>query len=327
MKKILLIKMFIFLIILNCYSQNLVENYSFENYNFTSCQISNEFSDILISWDSPNNKVGDVYFTIISQDCYYYQPNSTYSGPIGLKGSENPSEGEVFVGIWVYTIDGLEQREYIRGQLSNVLEEGNTYSVKMKISLADYMESYVGELGIAFMETQDVQTIGDLVDTEPQLIINSGLDVRDGWFEFDTSFISDGNYKYFIIGNFKSDENTETIPNSGASGAVSTYGAYYYFDEISVELEMVNSVSENEHSLIEVYPSIVKENIMFKIKGSNINNCRIVNQFGQILKEEKINNRKEGSFECAFLKPGIYYLISQDKNGLLLSTSKFIKMK
>lgn len=324
MNKFLLSKLFIILIAISSHCQNLVLNNSFENYNYASCNISNEFNDILIDWDSPNNMAGDVYFTNISQECYLYQPDSSYDGPIGAKGSETPSEGEVFVGIWVYTIDGLEQREYIRGQFSDVLEGGKTYKVKMKISLADYMESHIDELGILFSETQEVQTIGDLIDAEPQLIINSGLDVTEGWVEFDTKFTADADYEYFIIGNFNSDDDTVLSPNPKASGASSTYGAYYYIDEVSVELDISNSTNEIALSSIDIYPNPAIESILYRVNGGNISSYSILNQFGQTLKNEEIDNKEEGFIDCTSLSPGMYYLIGQDKNGLSLSTTKFI---
>jgi hypothetical protein len=325
MKKATLLHIFMTIMVLHSYSQNLVLNYSFENHNYTPCQIVDQFSDILVDWDSPNGQSGDVYFTTIAQDCYYYQPNSTYSGPIGFKGSELPSEGEVFAGIWVYTIDGLEQREYIRGQLSAPLSTGDTYRVKLNFSLADFMESSVSELGIAFVETTSIQTNGDLVLSAPQLIIHSGLEVSQGWASFDTSFVSDGNYEYFIIGNFKSDADTETKPNPGATAAPGTYGAYYFFDEISIEMEMPNSVAEAQQSMISIYPTIVHESLFINVTGKHISHYRIINQFGQIVKEDKLPPGKEALVDCSFLKPGIYYL-STYSNGLPASSYKFIKI-
>lgn len=326
MKRIFFTNVFI-VFFLNCYSQNLVKNYSFESYHFLSCGITEQFNDAMIDWDSPVGTKGDIYSTTLPQDCYNHQPNTTYSGVIGIKGSASPSEGTVFVGIWVYTVNGLQQREYIRGKLTNALQVGSTYRVKMKISLADYMESYVGELGVAFMETQTVQSSGNLILATPQLVINEGLDVDNGWYEFETTFVSGGNYKYFIIGNFKSDANTVTYPNPDASEAVSTYGAYYYIDEVSVELVSVNSVIENEQSQIQVFPSLVEGSIQYNIQESAINNFKIVNQFGQIVRDEMINDNKEGFIDCSLLVPGMYYLVGANSNGLPISSTKFIKVK
>ena len=326
MKNLLLILLFTCLGAINSSGQNLVMNGSFENVNFNSCGITDDFAEILMDWDSPNASAGDVYFTDISQDCYNYQPNSTYSGPIGFKGSELPSDGAVFAGIWVYTIEGQEQREYARGRLSDPLVVGSTYRVKLKISLADYMESSVGELGIAFLESQQVQTSGSLVLDEPQLLINSGLEVYDGWVEFDTTFVSDSNYEFFIIGNFKSDSDTETFANPNASGAVSTYGAYYYIDEVSVELETVTAIEAKDRSQITVYPNPVIDNLSFKVEGSPINSFGIFNLLGEKVREVSLNAIRTGTIECASLKPGIYFLVGYDAWGNASSRLKFVRV-
>ena len=324
--KLILTLLSFFILALNCFSQNLVKNYSFENYNYTVCDITELFNPIFDEWDSPNSSGGGVYSTTIGQTCYYFQPNSTYDGPISFKGTETPSEGNIFVGIWIYTINGFEDREYIRGELNSPMEAGLTYRVKFKISLADFMESYVGELGIAFTETTSIPLDNQLVLTEPQITINSGLDKREGWTEFETTFVSDGNYNYFIIGNFKSDADTETFDNPGASGEPSTYGAYYYIDEVVIELDGATSSKELKPFQIEIFPSIVTENLTFNLKEHNLNQFNIVNQFGQIIQVEKVNSRTTGFISCESLAAGVYYLIGQDKNSLVRSTTKFIKV-
>lgn len=314
-------------IVLSGFSQNLVKNYSFENYNYTSCDIADDFSNIVIDWDSPNSLEGDVYFTTISQDCYYFQPNSTYPGPIGLKGTEYPAEGDVFAGIWVYTINGTEQREYVRGELSSPLEVGESYRLKLKISLADYIEYYIGELGIAFFGTQNVSLDGDLVIAEPQLIIHSGLDQSEDWFEYHATFTCDDHYNYFIIGNFKSDAETEIFPNQGATNEPGTYGAYYFLDDVSIELEEVNLVNESDRKPIVIYPTIVNTHINLKTKENNIHKYQIINQSGRIMKANLFNIHTSGGIDCSDLNSGLYFLICFNENNEQISIHKFIKVE
>ncbi|MFK8056306.1 MAG: hypothetical protein AB8F78_09335 [Saprospiraceae bacterium] len=323
MKYSLLLSLSTLLFILNATSQNLVENHSFEDQRFAPCGIASQFEAILPGWDSPSRLGGSVYSTSIDQDCYNFQPNSSYSGPVGMKGTESPSDGDAFAGIWIYTIEGQEIRQYMRGQLSKPLIEGKSYKVKLKVSLADFMESSVGELGIAFMKDTEIQRDGDLIIAEPQLRITTNLNITNGWAKFDETFVSDGDHNYFIIGNFKSDIETDIFQNPSASGANSTYGAYYYFDEVSVEEVTVNSTSSQPLESLSVYPTLVTSQLTYELKGSTFKEFKIVNTFGRTIKKVNTNGQMHGQIECSSLAPGSYFLIGENQDGKRVSTKFF----
>jgi hypothetical protein len=311
--------------VLNSNGQNLVANGGFENVNFSSCEIADNFTQILVSWDSPNGMAGDVFFTNIAQDCYTFQPSSTYSGPTGLKGTEMPSEGFVFAGIWVYTIEGLEQREYARGQLSSPLQIGATYRFKMKLSLGDFMESSVGELGVAFMETDQVQTNNHLILAEPQIIIDTQLNISEGWAEIDATFESDGAHEFFIIGNFKPDSETETIANASSSGEPGTYGAYYFIDEVSLELEVLISADAVGTFSLEIFPTLVQDQITIRVGEQGISRLSLINHVGQTCMERTVSD-PETHIDCSALGAGMYYVLAQDRFGDVLARAKFLKV-
>ena len=64
----------------------------------------------MIDWISPTAAAPQVFFTTIEDTCYNFQPLSQYIGPLGLKGNQTPRTGDVMVGLWSYTISGLNQR-------------------------------------------------------------------------------------------------------------------------------------------------------------------------------------------------------------------------
>ncbi len=99
--------------------QNLIPNPSFEDTANVSCGIFlvNDFNSSINYWNNPTQGTPDIYTTNVDPSCWNYQPNSTYGGPIGLKGTQLPRTGDVFAGFGCYTIHNLNQREYIQSPL------------------------------------------------------------------------------------------------------------------------------------------------------------------------------------------------------------------
>src|SRR5688572_6958412 len=104
MKKTLLMTGMIVCSLLS-YSQNLVPNPGFENPGNIDCGIyvSSNFTQSITSWTVAGG-TPDLYSTQIDQACFNFQTNSTYAGPIGLKGPQAPHGGRIFAGIFGYTL-------------------------------------------------------------------------------------------------------------------------------------------------------------------------------------------------------------------------------
>ena len=123
-------------------AQNLVRNPSFENLLMLPCDImiTGEMALIEQDWYSPTDATPDVYSTIIPQSCFLFQPNSTYPGPIGLKGTQLPRTGTTMAGYGFFTIQGQNQREYVQVRLSSPLIPCRRYEVAFYVSLGDFQE-------------------------------------------------------------------------------------------------------------------------------------------------------------------------------------------
>jgi len=218
-------------------AQNLVLNPSFEINNAEFCGImnSNDFSSTAGDWYAPSQGSPDLYFTSIKSSCINFQPNSTYSGPIGIKGSQLPRTGEVMSGLFAYTIQGLEQREYIQVPLSSPLIIGEKYLVECFVSLADSTEFATDKLGM-FLSAQAVslQANGAL-NYSPQVIAPGFITDTQNWVQISDTITATDAYAYLTIGNFKSDANTPTVQNANYSGKPGTYGSYYFIDDVRVE--------------------------------------------------------------------------------------------
>ena len=118
-----------------------------------------------------------------------------------------PSEGEVMAGIWIYTINGFNQREYAQGRLSSPLEIGQQYRFSIRLSLADNIEFYIEELQVLLSQAPIAQTHGEVITGpgSPQISFGEGISMSDGWMTYEVIFEADEAYQYFTIGNFNTD--------------------------------------------------------------------------------------------------------------------------
>lgn len=241
-------------------AQNLVPDPSFEDYTSPYCGITSSlglFNQTLNEWNSPTQATPQMYFTDIDPSCYNYQPESQYDGPIGIKGDQLPRTGTAMCGLWLYTIEGLDQRHYVQAQLEEPMQPGVDYEVEFYVSLGDYMEKYTDRIG-AYLSLDPVSLLSDSVLAySPQVMSNDFVDDIVEWTRvIDTIQVTEP-CQYITIGNFFADTETTTLDNPSASGAVSTYGAFYFLDDVRVELVNPVGLDELSSSTYNLYPNLV----------------------------------------------------------------------
>ena len=241
-------------------AQNLVPNPDFESRTSNFCGIFTEgdFDNTLADWYTPTDGSADAYFTDIATGCWNFQPNSTYSGPIGIKGSQLPRSGSSMAGIFTYTIPGNNSREYLQVELITPTVPGGKYLVECYVSLADSTELAANNFGI-HVGVSPVWMFGDgVIPVTPQVNEVNIIQETQNWVRvFDTITVT-GAFDLLTIGNFSLDGNTSTVANPTGSGAVGAYGAYYYVDDVRVErvfAEGTSSLEEMNNLMVSVYPN------------------------------------------------------------------------
>lgn len=219
------------------FSQNAVLNPSFETTNGTFCGImsSSDYGTTAANWYSPSAGSPDLYFTNIDQTCFNFQPNSTYPGPIGLKGTQLPRTGNVMTGIFLYTISGFEQREYIQVPLNSPLVVGGKYVVECYVSLADYTEFATDRLGMHLSTTAIWSGSDNVMSYTPQIMADGMITNTQDWVRVADTITATSAYSFLTIGNFSSDALTPTTSNPTSSGQPGTYGSYIFIDDVRVE--------------------------------------------------------------------------------------------
>ncbi|NEN25445.1 T9SS type A sorting domain-containing protein [Cryomorpha ignava] len=316
MKNTLKIAGFFFLTINFCQGQNLVPNPGFEIYSNEFCGImwSSEFNGTMIDWINPSGGAPQVFFTNNADTCYNHQPTSLYDGPIGIKGSQIPHSGNVMVGLWLYTISDLNQRQYVQTELITPMIAGHTYRVEFYVSLADSMEKSIDKIGAYLSAYQINSGSSDPLNYSPQIVAEDFIDDAVNWVLISDTIWAEDDYAYITIGNFYNDNATNTIENPLSSGAPGTYGAFYFLDD--VKIEEINTTGTNEINVndFSVFPTMVIDELTITLlKKSSIN---IYNSLGQVVFSKQQNNGVIKVNMSGFSK-GVYIVSIQNNNGFI----------
>ena len=242
------------------YAQNLVPNPDFEQRDSDFCGIagSTDLANSLADWYSPTSGTPDVYFTDIASSCWNFQPNSTYPGPIGIKGSQLPRSGSSMSGIGVYTIAGMNQREYIQVELSSSLIPTGKYLVEYYVSLADYTEFASNNLGFHLSTTAVSNGTNGVLSVSPQFSSTNVIGDTQGWVRVVDTIVASDAFSFLTIGNFDNDASTVVEANATASFEPGMYGAYYFIDDVRVERVIEDpTASTNEIGItrVKVFPN------------------------------------------------------------------------
>ena len=238
-------------------AQNLLSDPGFESGDESFCGImgANDFGNNLIDWTSPTQGTPQLFFTNVNSDCWNAQPTSTYPGPIGIKGSQMPLDGESMAGIYAYTIPDFNQRHYIQSPLSSPLIPGQAYKIGFYASLADFIEFGSNGLGACLSEGEISANNDGVLAATPQVVSEEVLGDYIRWTLVSDTVIADAAYDHITIGNFQTDAETVLEANPATTGAVSTYGAFYFIDGVFVEpVEFPNLVPQEAIETWQVQP-------------------------------------------------------------------------
>jgi|WetSurMetagenome_2_1015567.scaffolds.fasta_scaffold09177_5 outer membrane protein OmpA-like peptidoglycan-associated protein len=211
--------------------KNLVINSGFEKYE--NCPVDytpeNLSHKLIPGWTYPTRATPD-YFNRCSKT------QNKVGVPKNFAGESQPHGGDGYVGA---ILSGTEEsyREYIQGTLSVPLIKGNQYCIKFYFKLASYSRFAVDQMSLYFGETEIKNDINVNLAYIPQITNKIGLflDNIDEWEEFCTVYTATGNERFFIIGNFKSYDNTNyVVTDKNVVNMRNKAYAYYYFDDVSI---------------------------------------------------------------------------------------------
>jgi OOP family OmpA-OmpF porin len=300
---------FIFLL-KNLKGQNLIPNYSFENYiscpkNFTPNKSA--FAKRVDNWYSPTKGTPD-YFNKCSQ----YKADV----PNNFAGISEAKSGNGYTGIILiynpYIISKTEfLREYIATELKQELLKDSLYCLRFYISLGDYSKYATDEIGVYFSDKKIRKNTNLNLPVAPQIVFNGNVvdscnefifwnerstDSKTKqckvfandkeWDMLCSTYSANGGEKYLAIGNFEKPLGAKWVErklkNVYSSKIFS--GAYYYIDDVSfipissedecncdkVRKESEKSVEETSFEKAEEGQTIILKNIYFEFDKSEL---------------------------------------------------------
>src|SRR5687767_706225 len=204
---------------------NLVPNPSFELYSGCPTGYGQFFQTV--AWNEPNTGTSDLFNACAPTGF------PSVSVPTNTSGVQAANTGVGYAGIIPFS-PAPDYREYVQAQLSSPLAGGNTYQVSFWVSLADTSSLAIDRLGahlsIGPLSTGTNTTL--LVTPQVESPVNVPLNNSTGWTQVSGTFVAVGGESHIIVGSFRDDASTNTSPGP----SVWPGGAYYYIDDVSVEL-------------------------------------------------------------------------------------------
>ncbi|MBK9284769.1 MAG: T9SS type A sorting domain-containing protein [Sphingobacteriaceae bacterium] len=213
-----------------CFPQgvaNYVNNGGFED--FYNCNIPNVINNVK-SWK-----------TIDSTPQPVYRYNSCYSVvPWDGSSFQLPRTGQSFGATGFLCqppqCDPNANRGYFRNRLKGLLQNGSIYCVKFYVNIRDISSYGIDGFG-AFFGDNLLDTITKvsipLTYISPQVQNSIGNIITDtmNWVMVTGTFVATGTEKHMVIGNFKSDANTNKVLINPA--ILPTIGTDVYIDDVS----------------------------------------------------------------------------------------------
>jgi hypothetical protein len=204
---------------------NLVPNPSFETYN--NCPGGFAWLFEATPWDAPTQGTSDFLHACASGP---FSPDVP-SNPVGF---QNARTGLGMGGFIPYDPFNVGYREYLQAPLTSPLVAGQTYQVEFYVSCGDSAQFAVDRVG-AYFSAGPVGPIANWnpLPFVPQIESPAGTPIVDetNWVLVSGAFVATPGLTHIVIGSFRDDASTTLGSVAGPYP-----GAYYYLDDVSVEL-------------------------------------------------------------------------------------------
>ncbi len=181
-------------------------------------------------WVSVTGTMVDLYHNK-AKDRSFGVPDNAY-------GKEDAKTGDAYAGVNFFGFRGRVPRSYLGTPLKEPLEAGKEYCLKFHVSLSDMSMYAVNNIGMHLSTEMEVQSADPILNFNPQLVPlpNKVYDQQFLWQEICDQYTARGGEQFLIIGNFRSDDETqqERMRLSREFSGQQQRDAYYFIDDVSV---------------------------------------------------------------------------------------------
>ncbi|MCO6500737.1 MAG: T9SS type A sorting domain-containing protein [Vicingus serpentipes] len=247
MKKKVVLFTFYFLLFAFCsVSQNLVPNWSFEN--FFVCPNGGGQITKAVPWFQPEQNMST------TTDYFNQCATSIVGVPANQRGYQEAKTGVAYGGIILFMSLTFNAREYMEIKLTDSLKPNYRYLVSFYVNLGEVSGFAIDAIGAHFSVDSVLTNDYYVLPHSPQIINKNGI-INDtlNWIKIQDTLVANGGEQFMTIGNFNNDSTTSKVNVTGGS---STW-AYYYVDDVSVILiDSIVGITENNNKHgIKVYPN------------------------------------------------------------------------
>ncbi|HSF89880.1 MAG TPA: hypothetical protein VLA46_10715, partial [Saprospiraceae bacterium] len=203
--------------------QNLVPNFSFEEYGSCPNGFGNGQNLDCDDWFNANGGTAD-YFNACSN-------NWISDVPINYEGTQDPVTGVAYIGILAkFGPPPFGWLEYPQAQLTEPLVFGQAYQVSFYVNMSP-RGCAVEHLGAYFSVGPVDQEEPSYIPVTPQIESNSGwLNDTLDWMQISGCIVAQGGEDHITLGNFHSYLETMTEPCPHPFPTTS----FYFIDDVSV---------------------------------------------------------------------------------------------
>ena len=234
-------------------AQNLVANNGFES--FVSLPTGPGEWWRVSGWNNVNNQAVFAW-PYASPDYLSLNGSGQAHLPGSVFGNVNPYAGNAVMGFVAYYNPGAADfREYISRPLNQPMVTGQQYAVSFMMTNGfsnQYCGSGCNHVGVHFSLAPLSQLQHEPINAVPQCEINT-VWWSTSWQLVSFVFTAAADYRYLTIGNFYDDASTShTVFNMSST---SSYGAYYFIDEVIVQpvaplpVELLSFYGENNNNV------------------------------------------------------------------------------
>ncbi len=278
--------------------QNLVYNGDFEEYsscpeNYSSPSENPKQIEKCIGWKAPTYGTSDYFNSCANADSLIGTIGQSIVGTtINGMGSQLPNSGNGYLGGYFTNYsggagwdgyNGPGWWEYIQGNLTEPLKIGNIYQLSLKLSVAEYSDLMINEIGVFFSNSPISSENTSNLNVTPQCTFYEPNFFRDTseWIDLKALFIANGGEKFITIGNFKDVYNTDTLRRFNWEPLyVNPYCTYMFVDDVQLvqsELQIPNVFTPNGDGVNDLIP--------FPNFGNSTNKIVVVNRWGNLIYE------------------------------------------
>lgn len=310
-------------------AQNLVPNWSFE-----------EISECPVYLGEVEKATGWLIFRG-GESCDLFHTCGTppaTSVPGNYLGHQLPASGNAYAGVIAYS--GLDPfpyvaREFFGIALTEPLLFGHQYFATLKVSRAPEDKSSASpgghryacnNMGLLFSTDYffqyDLEPAPGYAHVRAVEVLEDSLN----WTLIRGSFVADSAYRYIVVGNFFSDEETDaTVANTDGYWNL----AYYYVDEVCVSpdplyCKLLSGVVDAASEPFRVWQGEGGALQVAGLRGSDVEVLQVVDAVGRIVARIQVGGLDAWSSGTHGWAQGVYVVLAERRGGGKLAERVFL---